>query len=101
MADSNALRSKRKRQHAAGDHSLCRRCDGRSAVVVPPAPGDAGIDPGVSLARLAARLEAAHEADPSDAAVARELRVTLLALRGIGEGADRELASFDAAFSAA
>ena len=34
------------------------------------------------MARLAERLEAAHEADPANAMVARELRVTLLALAG-------------------
>jgi hypothetical protein len=101
MADSDALRSRRKRLHAAGDHSLCRRCDGRSAVAAVPVPGDARVDPSVSLERLAARLEAAHEADPSDAAVARELRATLLALRGSGDKADRELAAFAAEFGAA
>src|SRR5437016_944875 len=32
MADNDALRSRRKRLHAAGDHRLCRRCDARGAV---------------------------------------------------------------------
>ncbi len=41
--------------------------------------------------RLAVRLEAAHEANPADAAVARELRATLLALSP-GEAVDSELA---------
>jgi hypothetical protein len=98
MADSNAVRSHRKRLHAAGDHSLCRRCDGRGAVAVPPVAGDAQVDPGVSLERLAARLEAAHEADPGNAQVARELRATLLALRGPGETVDSELAGMLAEF---
>jgi hypothetical protein len=98
MADTNALRSKRKRLHAAGDHSLCRRCDGRSAVVVPPAAGDGPVDPRGALEALARRLEAAHEADPADAAVARVLKDTLLALRGPGETADDELAEMFGAF---
>ena len=35
MADSNALRQKRKRQHSAGDHSLCApsRCGGKLATL--------------------------------------------------------------------
>jgi hypothetical protein len=98
MADSDAVRSRRKRLHAAGDHSLCRRCGTRNAVAVPPVPGAAPVDPRVSLERLAGRLEAAHEADPADAAVARELRATLLALRGPGETVDGELARMFAAF---
>jgi hypothetical protein len=104
MADSDAVRSRRKRAHAAGDHSLCRRCKGLSApgpVPAPPAPGDARVDPGASLERLAARLEAAHEANPSDAAVARVLKDVLVVLRGPGETADRELAEFAAEFSGA
>jgi hypothetical protein len=80
MADSNAVRSRRKRAHAAGDHSLCRRCDGRGATVALPVGGDAPVDARESLEALARRLEAAHEADPGNAAVARELRATLLAL---------------------
>jgi hypothetical protein len=101
LADSGALRARRARLHKAGDHSLCRRCDGRSAVAVLPAAGaagDTGVDPGVALGRLAARLEAAHEADPADAAVARVLKDTLLALRGQGESADSELTGFLAEF---
>jgi hypothetical protein len=79
MADSDALRSKRKRLHAAGDCSLCRH-DRPGAVLPLPVPGAAAIDPLASLASLAARLEAAHEADPADAAVARVLKDVLLAL---------------------
>jgi hypothetical protein len=45
-------------------------------------PGDAPVDPHVSLERLAARLEATHEADPGNALIARELRATLVALAG-------------------
>jgi hypothetical protein len=80
MADSNAVRSRRKRAHAAGDHSLCRRCDSRNAPVALPPVGDTPVDARVSLEALARRLEAAHVADPGNAVVARELRATLLAL---------------------
>jgi hypothetical protein len=86
-ADSDALRSRRKRAHASGDHSLCRRNCG--VTVTPariaelsPARGDNPVNPRASLRSLALRLEAAHEADPANAMVARELRVTLLALAG-------------------
>jgi hypothetical protein len=101
MADSGALRARRARLHKAGDHSICRRCAGRAAAVVPLAGEPVRIDPGASLERLAARLEAAHESDPADAGIARELRATLLALAGSGDKADRELAEFVAEFSGA
>ena len=45
--------------------------------------------------------EAACEAAKGNAVLERELRATLLALRGPGKTADDELAEFDAAFSAA
>ena len=79
MADSPALRSRRSRAHAAGDCSLCRH-GLRAPLVVLPVAGDAPLDPRVSLEALGRRLEAAHEADPANALVARELRATLLAL---------------------
>jgi len=102
MPDTDAVRSRRKRAHAAGDHSLCRRrCDARGAPPLPPAGDAARVGPAVSLERLAARLESAHEADPGNAAVARELRATLLVLRGPGETADSELAGMFAEFRGA
>jgi hypothetical protein len=79
MPDSDALRSRRKRLHAAGDCSLCRH-DRPGGVVVPPVAGDAGMDPQSMLEALARRLEAASEADPGNDRVARELRATLLVL---------------------
>jgi hypothetical protein len=97
MADSGALRQQRYKRHRAGDHSLCRRCDGRSAVAVPSVPGDARVDPGASLEALAARLEAAHEADPGNAQIARELRATLMVLRGEAAVGNEFLAEFGAA----
>ena len=69
-----------------------------------PVPGDTGdgpVDVDAALERQARRLEAACEAAGGSAVLERELRATLLALRGPGESVDRELAEFDAAFSAA
>ena len=84
MADSNALRSRRKRGHAAGDHSLCRHRPQPGVVPPPPDPGD-DFDPAAEMRALAGRLAAAYAADTSNTALARELRVTLLAL-GPGDG---------------
>lgn len=81
MADSDALRSRRKRLHAAGDCSSCRH-DRRAVLTVVPVPAGAGEDPVAALWALAGRLAGAHEADPADAAVARVLKDVLLALRG-------------------
>jgi hypothetical protein len=103
VADSDALRSRRKRLHAAGDHSLCRRCGALRGIPVArvPAGGPEGqVDAVAALERQARRLEAACEADPGSAALERELRATLLVLRG-GEAADDDLARFDAEFSSA
>src|SRR6266702_3272008 len=95
MADPNAVRSRRKRLHAAGDHSMCRHgARGRLAAV--PAPGDMPVDARASLEALARRLEAAHVADPADAAVARELRATLLALPAGADPDDDPLAELRA-----
>ena len=84
MADSDALRSRRKRLHAAGDCSLCRHGPpgGRVPVAAIPAPGDAPGDPRSALEALWHRLEAAHQASPDNATLARELRMTLQALTG-------------------
>ncbi len=104
MADSDALRSRRKRLHAAGDHHLCRHRGALGAPPGPPVSGDAelgAVDALAALEAQARRLEAACEANPGSAALERELRATLLALRGSGENVDRELAEFDAAFGAA
>jgi hypothetical protein len=68
-------------------------------VVVPDAGDVAGSpDATAALERLAVRLEAAHKADPGDAALARVLKDTLLALRGPGEDADDAHARFWADF---
>jgi len=81
MADSAALRSRRSRAHAAGDCSLCRHGT-VSRLVTVPAAGDTPVDARGALEGLARRLEAVHEADPANALVARELRMTLQALSG-------------------
>lgn len=52
---------------------------------------DGGVNPGESLRALARRLETAHEADPANDRVARELRATLLALAGLPEAAEDPL----------
>jgi hypothetical protein len=100
VADSDAVRSRRKRLHAADDHSLCRRCGVRrplAAVPAASAPAATGIDPAASLRALAGRLEAAHTEDPGNALLARELRVTLQAIGVPDEGGGGELGAFLAA----
>jgi hypothetical protein len=54
-------------------------------------PGSGPIEPQAELEGLARRLVAAHEADPADAAVARELRATLAVLAGLTLAADDPL----------
>jgi hypothetical protein len=81
MPDSDALRSRRKRLHAAGNHSLCRRCASAPVLAALPEAVAAPVDTLASLEGLARRLEAAHEADPANSRLAAELRATLLALR--------------------
>jgi hypothetical protein len=104
MADSGATRTRRWKLHKAGNHSECKGCDalkGAAAAPVPRDTPDGPVDVEASLEAQARRLEAACEAAPGNAMLEKELRATLLALRGSGEGADREVAEFDAAFSAA
>jgi len=106
MADSGATRTRRWKLHKAGDHSECKGCDalsGAAAVPVAPVPGDAlasPVDAQAALEKQARRLEAACEANPGNALLEKELRATLLALRGPRE-ADDELAKFDAEFASA
>jgi hypothetical protein len=76
VADSDATRSRRYRLHRSGDHSQCRHERVRA---VPDLPAGE-LDTQAELLALARRLAGAHEADPGNAAVARELRATLLAL---------------------
>ncbi len=91
MADSEAVRSRRKRLHARGDHSMCRQCAAmrgdRAARALRAAPV-AEASPGERLDALARRLEAAHMAEPANAMVARELRMTLVELGKAEKPAD-------------
>jgi hypothetical protein len=81
LADSGALRVRRARAHAAGDHSLCKRCS--------------------AVRDQAGRLAAAHEADPSNAPLARELRMTLAELMPKDSGnADADLTGLFSALQA-
>ena len=91
MADSGALRARRHRLHKAGDHTLCRAgCAGsgpdrsgiaRLAVLEAGSLGVSGLDPVREMTQLAKQLAAAYEADPSNALLARELRMTLQSLK--------------------
>jgi hypothetical protein len=107
MADSGALRVRRARAHKAGDHSLCRRCQAvvkpRSVAAVadlPPGIGEVTDAPS-ELRQLAWRMAEAHRADPANAILGRELRVTLLALIPKGdEKADADLAGLFGALQA-
>ncbi len=53
------------------------------------------------MRRLAGRVVRAHEADPGNARLAGEVRMTLQALMGTGRTVDSELAEFLAGFSKA
>ena len=97
MADSEAVRSRRKRAHAAGDHSLCRNCAALK-LAAPPADSSPVADPMAEMRLLAGRVVAAHEKDPGNANLAREARMTLQALMGPGEAVDSDLAEMFAAF---
>lgn len=100
MADSGALRVRRARMHKAGDHSLCRRCavvrDG-AAVTLAAVPDAPGLDALEELRALAGLLAAAYRADPGNALLARELRMTLQALMAGAGKADGDLTRFLAA----
>ena len=102
MADSGALRQRRSKAHKAGDHRLCKRSCAAAArlraVPVPARPDE--VDAAEGLAALARTLAAAYEADPGNALLARELRMTLQALRPAGKPAvDGDLADLFAELS--
>jgi len=87
LADSDALRMRRARRHKAGDHSLCKRCAAVRGAAPPEGfpprlvPVSARVDdPVAELRVLAAQLAEAYRADPGNALLARELRMTLQAL---------------------
>lgn len=109
MADSEAVRSRRKRLHAAGDHSLCRRCAAVRAGADPPQvvtplpdlPAGPAFDAATELRELAARMAGAHRADPANAILGAELRKTLLELMPKGKPeADADLTGLFGALQA-
>jgi hypothetical protein len=110
VADSEAVRSRRKRLHAAGDHSMCRRCaavrgdDVASRVTAlpsPPAASAVRLDPVAEMRLLAAELHDAYRADTSNGVLARELRMTLAELMPKGKrDADDGLAGLFGALQA-
>lgn len=59
------------------------------------------VDAQAALERQACRLEQACEQGPGNAGLEKELRATLLALRGPGQAADSDLAAFLDEFSRA
>jgi len=75
---------------------LCRAsCAGSPRLLhsVPPPPSGRRVDAGEALAELAVTLRAAYEAEPGNALLARELRMTLQALLPVaGPGMDGDLA---------
>ena len=92
MADSDAVRARRYRRHRQGDHSICRhRLVAVPAEVQAAFPADrldvADLDPVAELRNLAGRVAEAYQADRGNAALVRELRLTLQALMGL-PGAD-------------
>jgi hypothetical protein len=90
MPDSGALRTARWRRHKAGDHGACRGDCRRGPLYPVPAEVQAvfslnrqhviDFDPGHALRELAVRLLEAYVADPGNASLAREARMTLLAI---------------------
>jgi hypothetical protein len=75
---------------------MCRRNCGIAAVPapvteLPASSGGIPLDPQASLTALALRLEAAHEQDPGNAMVARELRATLMVIAGAGAPAEDDV----------
>ena len=110
MADSDALRQRRRKAHTRGDHSLCRRCAvvrggvpaARPAVTSPPlaAPGEV-TDARAELRQLAYRMAEAHRGDPGNAILGAELRKTLLELMPKANGnADADLTGLFGALQA-
>jgi hypothetical protein len=84
MADSGAMRTARYKRHKAGDHSMCRHLqDYAPRPVVLPAAGGQDLDPVAELRQLAADALADYRANPGNAALVREARLTLQALMGV------------------
>jgi hypothetical protein len=95
MADSGTLRVRRHRLHKAGNHLLCRpgSCEFAQVSLRPVkvsqvlAGSGKDFDPLTAMTDLAAQLKVACEANPADAVLAREYRLTLMEL---AKGGDRD-----------
>jgi hypothetical protein len=83
MADSDVVRSRRYRAHRQGDHTLCKHPPVPRPVVVLPVPGGQDLDPVAELRQLAADALADYRANPGNAGLVREARLTLQALMGV------------------
>jgi hypothetical protein len=92
MADSGATRQARYKRHKAGDHSLCRHDRPYGLAPVVPIEVDPDFDPHLEMRKLAGRLAIAYQAGPGNAALARELRATLLAIKASGDDDADEVA---------
>lgn len=104
MADPPSLRMRRSRAHAAGDHSLCKRCNAvpRDPVTLRALPSQPeAFDAKSEMQQLAERLADAHRAEPANALLARELRMTLHELMPKDAGSvDADLTGLFAALQA-
>ena len=107
MADSEALRSRRKRAHAQGDHRLCKRCPAvrgegtRTVSLLPQVAVGPEFDAVAEMRQLAAELHEAYRADTSNGVLARELRMTLAELMPKGkQDADADLTGLFSALQA-
>jgi hypothetical protein len=97
MADSGAVRTRRWKLHRAGNHSECRDCDalrGARPGLAPTAVPEGAVDAQASLEAQARRLEAACEREQGNAALEKELRATLLALRAPAGTAEDDADAF-------
>jgi hypothetical protein len=100
MADSEAVRSRRKRAHAAGDHHLCRANCAALTLAAPATVGEV-TDARAELRQLAYRMAEAHRAEPGNAILGAELRKTLLELMPKGKtDADADLTGLFGALQA-
>jgi hypothetical protein len=93
MADDGATRARRHRLHKAGNHSQCRRGCAQIREVPRPSSevprvqaGSGEFDARQAMQDLATQLRDACAANPDDAVLAREYRLTLMELAKGGDG---------------
>ena len=76
--------------------------EGQEGREIPLSAGGEVWNPQAEMRQLAAQLVSAYRADPGNAALAKELRLTLQALMGGGKGSgDDDIAALFAEFSSA